>query len=97
MTQPRCITNVSICGGLLAMALLAGCAAEKPRYGPSVEYEVSTAKSARQDCPTGYVLNCESKKTGRIRFGRIGNQNLESCSCEEYRGMPTQSPLPGIQ
>jgi hypothetical protein len=79
------------------LLLLSACASEETRYGPSEEYEISTAKSARMDCPAGYVLNCESKRVGRIRFGRLGNQNLESCSCEQYQGMPTQSPLPGIQ
>jgi len=65
--------------------------------GPSDEYEASTVKTPTYKCPAGQVLNCEARKTGRIRFGRMGNKNLENCACEEYMGMPTQSPLPGIQ
>lgn len=83
-----------------ALALIlgaAGCAANEERVGPSATYEESTAKTAAPKCPSGYVLQCEAGKTGRIRFGRIGNKNLDSCHCEEYRGMPTQSPVPGIQ
>lgn len=80
-----------------AVILAAGCASSPQEYGPSAEYESSTAKPAPIKCPVGTVLSCESKKVGRIRFGRMGNDNLESCACEDYQGMPTQSPIPGIQ
>lgn len=75
----------------------AGCAHKQAGTSPSTAYEESTVRTVVPKCPAGYVLQCESKKVGRIRFGRIGPQNLESCACEEYQGMPTQSPLPGIQ
>jgi len=81
---------------LVAVAVVAGCASREERLAPSPTYEESTVKTAVPSCPTGYVLQCEGARTGRIRFGRIGPKNLESCACEEYRGMPTQSPLPGI-
>lgn len=81
---------------LVAAVIATGCASEQKLSGPSPTYEDSTVKTLAPKCPTGYVLQCETAKTGRIRFGRIGPQNLESCSCEIYRGMPTQSPLPGI-
>ncbi|MDH4110224.1 MAG: hypothetical protein OEW35_18225 [Gammaproteobacteria bacterium] len=85
--------------GLLsaALALVAsGCSSQQEHVGPSTTYEDATAKTTAPKCPTGYVLQCETKKTGRIRFSSIGGGNLETCSCEEYRGMPTQSPLPGV-
>ena len=80
-----------------ATFVLGGCASKEERLGPSPTYEESTVKTAAPKCPSGYVLQCEAKKVGRIRFGRIGKQNIDSCSCEVYQGMPTQSPLPGIQ
>ena len=82
---------------LCAALVCGGCAADTTRSGPSEHYDQATARGPAPKCPSGYVLQCESKKVGRIRFGRIGNQNLESCACELYQGMPTQSPLPGIQ
>lgn len=80
---------------ILAMLGLSACAsnADKP---PSQAYESATAKSQPVRCPSGHVLTCESRKTGRIRFGKMGGGNLESCSCEPESGMPVNSPLPGI-
>lgn len=75
---------------------IAGCATDSETLQPSAVYEDATAKTPSYNCPSGYVLSCESKKVGRIRFSRMGNANLDSCSCELYQGMPTQSPLPGI-
>jgi len=79
-----------------AAIIAAGCAGQQENAGPSPTYEETTAKTSAPKCPSGYVLQCETRKTGRIRFSSIGGRNLETCSCEEYRGMPTQSPLPGI-
>ena len=81
-------------------ALLALCACASTgddRRDESLLYEESTARTSAPRCPAGLVLQCESRKVGRIRFGRIGNKNLENCACEPYQGMPTQSPVPGIQ
>lgn len=97
--------NIRVAGFRAALAvatvgslLIAGCASNSQEMaGPSTEYEQSTARSEVPKCPSGYVLQCETKRVGRIRFNSIGRDNLESCSCEEYQGMPTQSPLPGIQ
>ena len=91
MTQTRILILLS------AFFLLAACSSTEERAGPSELYEETTVRTSAPKCPSGYVLQCESKKVGRIRFGRIGNQNLDSCACELYQGMPTQSPLPGIQ
>jgi hypothetical protein len=83
---------------LLASASFAGgCASNEENIGPSETYIESTAKQATPKCPSGYVLQCENRTIGRIRFGRIGNKNIDSCACEVYQGMPEQSPVPGIQ
>ena len=81
---------------------IAGCAANPTegdappeRVAPSAEYSRATAKTSRYQCPAGYVLRCETRRVGRIRFSSIGKDNIESCSCE-YNVMPNQSPLPGI-
>lgn len=79
-----------------AAIVLAGCASNASESGPSDEYQAHTEKTPTVRCAAGYVLTCESKRTGRIRFGRLGNKHLQSCACEEDRGMPVQSPLPGI-
>jgi len=86
------------CGLVAASLLAAGCAGhdERESTSPPPEYAATAAATPDPKCPSGFILQCETKRTGRIRFGMIGKQNLESCTCEEYRGMPTQSPLPGI-
>ncbi len=81
----------------LFTVFVAGCAGNSETPEPSGTYEAATAKTPSYKCQSGYILSCESKKVGRIRFSRMGNQNLDSCACELYQGMPTQSPLPGIQ
>jgi hypothetical protein len=65
------------------------------KSGPT-NFEEQTAKVAAPRCPAGYTLTCEASKTGRIRFGKMKPSNLESCSCEQGIGMPSNSPLPGI-
>ncbi len=86
--------------GVIVVAgfIVGGCATtDEEQFGPSETYEQSTAKTTAPRCPSGYVLQCESRKVGRIRFNSIGNQDIDSCSCEVYQGMPTQSPVPGIE
>ena len=88
---------------LLGIAIcLAGCASNEVaeeqgavNAGPSKEYSTATAKTDRYNCPAGYVLRCETRRVGRIRFNSIGKDNIESCSCEANE-MPNQSPLPGV-
>lgn len=85
-------TNIVLLGLLLGLAACAS-NSDKP---PSATYESSTAKSESIRCPAGQVLTCEARRTGRIRFGKMGGNNLESCSCEAESGVPINSPLPGI-
>ena len=76
--------------------LLVGCASNEETIGPSTEYEQATAKTRSYRCQSGYVLQCETTRVGRIRFTSIGKQNIESCSCEPHNLPSSQSPLPGI-
>lgn len=87
--------HLSIAAVAIGLAA-AGCAGNQAREESSDTYAEATTKTEAPKCPTGYVLQCETRKTGRIRFSSIGGHNLETCTCEEYHGMPTQSPLPGI-
>lgn len=93
------IKNLTGRATILALASLvfglAACASN-PDKPPSATYESASAKSEAIRCPSGHVLTCEARKTGRIRFGKMGGNNLESCSCEIESGMPVNSPLPGI-
>ena len=63
---------------------------------PSGNFEEQTAKVATPRCSAGYTLTCEASKTGRIRFGRMKRDDLQSCSCEPEGNIPVNSPLPGI-
>ena len=58
----------------------------------------SAANAPKIRCPVGYMMICEAKKTGRIRFGRIGKDNLDSCACQpEYgSGRPASPVIPGV-
>lgn len=84
-------------GIIAAAVLMVGCASNDEQPRATGAYEEATAKTPTLKCQSGYVLSCEARKVGRIRFGRMGNNNLDSCSCEYFQGMPEQSPLPGIQ
>jgi hypothetical protein len=84
------------CFGLSACASNQAADESSPkRVAPSAEYSSATDKTARYACPAGYVLRCETRRVGRIRFSSIGKDNIESCSCE-YNVIPNQSPLPGV-
>jgi len=63
---------------------------------PSGNFEEQTAKVATPRCSAGYTLTCEAARTGRIRFGRMKRDDLQSCSCEPEGNVPVNSPLPGI-
>ncbi len=63
---------------------------------PSGNFEEQTAKVETPRCGAGYMLTCEAAKTGRIRFGRMKRDDLQSCSCEPEGNIPVNSPLPGI-
>ena len=68
-------------------------ATEKSTSG---NFEEQTAKTPAPKCGAGYILTCEVGNTGRIRFGRMKRDDLQSCACEPEGNMPVNSPLPGI-
>ena len=89
-------TKYSMTAGVatVLMLLLGGCAsnAEKDEIP-----EDPTAQATTIRCPAGYMMICEAKKTGRIRFGRLGRDNLDSCACEpESSGRPAGPVIPSI-
>ena len=76
----------------VTMLLLGGCASNAEKDLMSDE---PTEPKFR--CPAGYMMICEAKKTGRIRFGRIGKDNIDSCACEpESTGRPSRTVIPGV-
>lgn len=89
------VHRVSVVAAIVLSFVLGACASN-PDKPPSPAYEEATASSESIRCPVGQVLTCEAKRTGRIRFGKMGGKNLDSCSCEMETGMPVNSPLPGI-
>ena len=90
-------TNFSITAAVatVLVLLLGGCAsnAEKDVFGDD-----QTASAPTIRCPNGYTMICEARKVGRIRFGTMGKENLESCACEpEYgSGRPASPVIPSI-
>ncbi len=73
--------------------LLGGCAsnAEKDVFGDD-----QTASAPTIRCPSGYTMICEARKVGRIRFGTLGKDNLESCACEPEHGSTSRPASPVI-
>jgi hypothetical protein len=72
-----------------------GACASNPDKAPSPAYEEATAQTEDIRCPSGYQLVCEAKKTGRIKFGKMG-RNLDSCSCVPETDMSADSRLNDI-
>lgn len=81
------------CVMIAVMLLLEGCATSAEQ--DEITEEPTVAAEIR--CPAGYTKVCEAKKVGRIRFGRIGSGNIDSCACEpESTGRPAQPVIPSI-
>ena len=78
-------TNYSMTAGVatVLVLLLGGCAsnAETDVFGDD-----QTASAPTIRCPSGYTMICEARKVGRIRFGTMGKENIESCACEPEHG-----------
>ena len=70
--------------GAFVLTVLSGACASNAEKGVAEDYQAAVGPSVR--CPAGYMMTCEAKKVGRIRFGRMGKNNLESCSCEPEIG-----------
>ena len=87
----RCSLVVAI-----SLSFALGACASDPDKPPSPAYEEATAQSEDFRCPSGYQMVCEAKKTGRIRFGKMGGKNLDSCSCVVESDMSADSALNNI-
>jgi hypothetical protein len=70
---------MTACVTILFILLQGGCASNAAK---DVAGDDHAARVPAVRCPAGYTMVCEAKKVGRIRFGRMGNDNLDSCSCE---------------
>jgi hypothetical protein len=82
--------SVMACAVTVLLLLLGGCAANTEK--DSINDSAANAPNIR--CPAGYMMICEAKKTGRIRFGRLGKDNLDSCACQpEYGSGRPESPV----
>ncbi len=82
--------SVMACAVTVLLLLLGGCAANTEK--DSTNDSAANAQNIR--CPAGYMMICEAKKTGRIRFGRLGKDNLDSCACQpEYGSGRPESPV----
>lgn len=85
--------SVTACAATTLMFLVGGCASTSGSK-PSDDDRAARAPSVR--CPAGFTKVCESKKVGRIRFGRMGEDNLESCSCEPEDFSAGRSQQPAL-
>lgn len=85
---------IMACLAAAAVVVLDGCASSAEKDEVT---EDRTSQAQEIKCPAGYTMICEAKKTGRIRFGRLGKDNLDSCACEpEYNssGRPARTVIP---
>jgi hypothetical protein len=94
MKSPQAKYRITTCVTIVMMLLLDGCASSLEK---DVVTEDRTVAAEEIRCPAGYTKVCEAKKVGRIRFGRIGNDNLDSCACEpQDTGRPAKPVIPSI-
>jgi len=94
MISRRTKYSMTACVATALMLWLAGCASNAEK---DVIPEDQTAQAQEIRCPAGYTMICEAKKVGRIRFGRLGKDNLDSCACEpEYTGRPGRPVIPSV-
>lgn len=94
MFSGRTKYSIAASVGIAFLFLLGGCAANAEKDTAS---ENPVASTPQVKCPVGYMMICEAKKTGRIRFGTLGKDKLESCTCEpENTGRPPRTVIPSI-
>ena len=94
MISRRTKYSMTACVATALMVWLAGCASNAEK---DVMTEDQTAQAQEIRCPAGYMKVCEAKKVGRIRFGRIGKDNIDSCACEpENTGRPANPVIPSV-
>ena len=94
MISGRTKYSMTACVATVLMLLLGGCASNAEK---DVMTDDQTVQARQIRCPAGYTMICEAKKVGRIRFGRLGKDNLDSCACEpEYTGRPGRPVIPSV-
>jgi hypothetical protein len=88
-------TNYAMAGCVVTVLLflLGGCASNAET---GISGNDQTARAPAIRCPAGYTMVCEAKKVGRIRFGRMGKDNLDSCSCEPESFSSGRSQQPAL-
>ena len=94
MSCGRTNYSMTVCMTTVLLFLLGGCASNA---GSGVSSVDQTTRAPAFRCPAGYTMVCEAKKVGRIRFGRMGKDELDSCTCEPENfsaGRSQQSALP---
>jgi len=85
MSSWRKNRSFTICMATVSLFLLDGCATGTGTGTGTGTAGNSPSTTAAKRCPAGFSMVCEAKKSGRIRFGTLGKNNLESCGCEpEY-------------
>ena len=87
------IPVTEVCAAMVLIFLLGGCAANSTT---NTLNDDRAAESKPVRCPVGFTMVCEAKKVGRIRFGRMGNDGLESCSCEPENIAAGRSQQPAL-
>jgi hypothetical protein len=85
--------SMTTCVATVLILLLGGCASNAE---VDVAGDNHTAREPTVRCPSGYTMVCEAKRVGRIRFGRMGNENLDSCSCEPENFSIGRSQQPAL-
>lgn len=83
----------TVCAAIVLTFLLGGCASNA---GTSAVDDDRAARATATRCPVGFTMVCETKKVGRIQFGRMGKDNLESCSCEPESFSAGRSQQPAL-
>jgi len=95
MYSGRTINSIKACGATILLFGLGACASNSETVASGDDWDDESGPAIR--CGAGYTLVCEAKRTGRIRFGRLGKDNLDSCACQpEYgsSGRPAHPVIP---
>ena len=94
MYSGRTNNSIKACGATILLFGLGACASNPESVASGDDQDDASGPAVR--CPAGYTMVCETKKTGRITFGTIGKEDLDSCACEpEYgSGRPPAHVIP---
>lgn len=93
MTFGRTAYSMTACLVTPLALLLGGCASSG---GVSAAESDRASEETAMRCPAGFTMVCETRTVGRIRFGRMGKENLDSCSCEPENFGAGRSQQPAL-